>query len=591
MKYHAGLIALLIFLQGGVAKAADHAIAMHGTPKYGPEASHFDYANPTAPKGGRLTLGLTGTFDSFNPFIVRGVPAAGRRLTHQSLLARGYDEPFSLYGLIADRVSTPPGRSSVTFRLREGARFHDGSEITVDDVVFSLETLRDRGRPNHRFYYGQVARIERPGPRQVRFHFKDSGNRELPLIMGLMPILSMASFEKRPFNKVSLVPLLGSGPYRVDKVDPGRSITYRRIPGHWAAELPALKGQHNFDLRGFDYFRDDAAMLQAFKAGIVDLRPESDPARWATAYDFPARSEGNAKLMAFAHSRPAGMYAIALNTRRTQFKDRRVRQALAYAFDFKWLNRNLFHNAYTRTRSYFENSELAATKLPDQAELALLTPFRAELPQEVFKQIYQPPASDGSGRLRKNLRSARNLLGEAGWEVRDLKLVNKATGQHFAFEIMLVRRHNKKLALHLARNLEKLGIKVAVRVVDTAQYQQRTATYDFDAMIYLWDPSLSPGNEQSFYWSCDAAKREGTRNYPGICQPAIDAMIGRISDASERTGLVAAVRAMDRTLQWGHYVIPLYHLKKDQVALWDKFGRPAKTPVYGYRLETWWQKQ
>lgn len=590
MKYRASLVALLILMQAGSAHATEHAIAMHGAPKYGPEATHFGYVNPNAPKGGRLTLGLTGTFDSFNPFIVRGVPAAGRRLSHQSLLARAYDEPFSLYGLIADKVTSPPERTSVTFHLREGTRFHDGSEITVDDVIFSLETLRDQGRPNHRFYYGQVARIERVGVREVRFHFKDSGNRELPLIMGLMPILSKASFEKRPFDKVSLTPLLGSGPYRVDKVDPGRSITYRRIPGHWAAELRALKGQYNFDLRRFDYFRDDAAMLQAFKAGIVDLRPEADPARWATAYDFPARERGEVKLMAFGHGRPAGMYAIALNTRRAQFNDRKVRRALAYAFDFNWLNRNLFHNAYSRTRSYFENSELAATELPDKKETALLAPYRNELPAEVFDKIYQPPTTDGSGRLRRNLRSARKLLAEAGWEIRDLKLINKASGRRFAFEIMLVRRHNKKLALHLARNLEKLGIEVAVRVVDTAQYQQRTATYDFDAMIYLWDPSLSPGNEQSFYWSCDAAKREGTRNYPGICQPAIDAMIGRISDASDRSGLVAAVRAMDRTLQWGQYVIPLYHLKKDQVALWDRFGRPSKVPVYGYRLESWWRK-
>jgi microcin C transport system substrate-binding protein len=495
-----------------------------------------------------------------------------------------------LYGLIADKVTTPADRKSVTFRLRKGARFHDGSEISVEDVIFSLQTLRSEGRPNHRFYYGQVARVERPAAGTIRFHFKDTGNRELPLIMGLMPILSKANFRDRPFNKVSLTPLLGSGPYRVDTVDPGRSVVYRRIPGHWTADLPVLVGLHNFDVRRFDYFRDDGAMLEAFKAGIVDLRPESDPARWATGYDFAARHDGKVKLMEFAHGRPAGMYAIALNTRRPQFADPKVRRALSYAFDFKWLNRTLFHKSYTRTRSYFENSELAATELPDAAEMALLEPYRDDLLPQVFGTVYAPPTTDGSGRLRRNMRIARGLLAEAGWEIRDLQLTNVETGKLLNFEIMLVRRHNEKIALHLSRNLAKLGIKVSVRTVDTAQYQQRASTYDFDAMINLWDPSLSPGNEQAFYWSCDAARREGTRNYPGICVPAVDDMIKRISDAPDRASLVAAVRAMDRILQWGHYVIPLYHLKKDRVAMWDKFGRPAKVPVYGYRLETWWQK-
>ncbi|MDA1099057.1 MAG: extracellular solute-binding protein [Proteobacteria bacterium] len=581
-------LAASIGLSCGGATAAP-AIAMHGTPKYSPDEGHFRYVNPTAPKGGRLVLGRVGSFDSLQHFIVRGARVDGRQLSHQSLLARGYDEPFTLYALIAEDIATPPDRGSVTFRLRPGARFHDGSEITVEDVIFSHEILRAKGRPNHRFYYAQVAAIERPAPRTVTFRFKDNRNRELPLIMGLMPILSRAWFQSREFDRVSLAPVLGSGPYIMDIVDPGRSIQYRRIKDHWAENLPAQKGQYNFDIVRYDYYRDDSAALEAFKAGKVDLRAESDPKLWAKSYDFPARNNGAVRLLEFSHGRPAGMHAIALNTRRTVFHEAKVRAALAYAFDFEWLNKTLYHDAYHRTRSYFENSELAATGPPSSAELALLAPYRDSLPKEVFTQAYTPPATDGSGRLRGNLHTARKLLAQAGWHVKNLHLVHDNGGKPFRFEIMLLRRSNEKLALHLARNLAKLGIEVAVRTVDTPQYQQRANTYDFDAMIYLWDPSLSPGNEQAFYWGADAAKRDGSRNYPGIQVPAIDSLVQKISDAPDRASLVAAVRAMDRVLQWGHYVIPLFHLKSDRIALWDRFGRPALTPLYGYRLETWWE--
>jgi microcin C transport system substrate-binding protein len=586
--FGAALAFLSVCLTGGGVAAAG-AIAMHGTAKYGPDDSNFSYANADAPKGGRQVLGRVGSFNSLQHFIVRGARADGRQLSHQSLLARSYDEPFSLYGLIAEDVACSPDRAAVSFRMRPSARFHDGTQITVEDVIFSLETLRAKGRPNHRFYYGQVAAIERPGPRTVTFRFKDNRNRELPLIMGLMPILSRASFQGREFNRVSLTPVMGSGPYVVDKIDPGRSIQYRRIKDHWAENLLSQRGQYNFDIVRYDYYRDDSAMLEAFKAGKVDLRAEGDPTLWAQAYDFPARRDGAVRLLEFGHGRPAGMYAVALNTRRPIFHDPKVRAAMAHALDFNWLNKNLYHGAYRRTRSYFENSELAATGLPSAAELALLTPYRDSLPGAVFRKSYAPPSADGSGRLRGNLRAARELLAQAGWHINDLQLVHDNGGEPFRFEIMLVRRGNEKLALHLTRNLAKLGIEVSVRTVDTAQYQQRKNTYDFDAMINLWDPSLSPGNEQAFYWGTEAAKREGSRNYPGIQVPAIDDLVRKISDAPDRASLVTAVRAMDRVLQWGHYVIPLFHLNADRVALWDRFGRPATTPLYGYRLETWWE--
>ncbi|MBT5191957.1 MAG: ABC transporter substrate-binding protein [Rhodospirillaceae bacterium] len=404
----------------------------------------------------------------------------------------------------------------------------------------------------------------------------------------MMPILSKASFADRKFDRVSLTPLLGSGPYVVDEVDPGRSIQYRRLKDYWARDLPSQRGQHNFDIVRYDYYRDDSAMLEAFKAGKVDLRVEHEPRLWAQAYDTPARRDGRIKLLEFKHGRPAGIYAVALNSRRAQFRDARVRAALAHAIDFKWLNRTLFHGAYQRTRSYFENSELAATGLPSAAEVALLTPYRNSLAGEIFTQSYAPPTADGSGRLRGNNRTARRLLAQAGWRIKDLKLRHEGGGKAFRFEIMLLRRGNVKLALHLARNLEKLGIDVEVRLVDTAQYQQRTNTFDFDAIFHTWEPSLSPGNEQAFYWGSEAARQPGSRNYPGIRVPAVDALIQKISDAPDRASLVTAVRAMDRILQWGHYVIPLFHLKADRVALWDKFGRPEQMPLYGYRLETWW---
>jgi microcin C transport system substrate-binding protein len=564
------------------------AIAMHGDPKHGPGFSHFDYVNPHAPKGGRLVEGRVGSFESLHHFIIRGARAEGRHLSHQSLLARTQDEPFTLYALIAEDVATPPDRTAVTFRLRPGARFHDGSEITVGDVIFSYETLRQKGRPNHRYFYGLVDKVENSHKRIVTFHFKANTNREMPLIMGMMPILSKASFANRPFDRVSLTPVLGSGPYMVDRVDPGRSIQYRRLPNYWAKDLPSQRGQHNFDVIRYEYYRDDNALLEAFKAGKIDVRSEHDPRRWAQAYNTPARREGRIKLQAFEHGRPAGMYAVVLNTRRPQFRDARVRAALAHAIDFKWLNRTLFHGAYKRTRSYFENSELAATGLPSPTEAALLAPYRDSLPDEVFTTAYVPPQGDGKGRLRDNMRRARKLLAQAGWHIKDLKLRHDDGGPAFTFEIMLVRQGNKRLALHLARNLEKLGIDVVVRLVDSAQYQQRTNTFDFDAIFHRWEPSLSPGNEQAFYWGSEAADSPGSRNYPGIRVAAIDALVDKIADAPDRASLVMAVRAMDRVLQWGHYVIPLFHQKADRVTLWDRFGRPKRTPLYGFRLETWW---
>lgn len=586
----AAVLGLGLLLAGGASPAAagSHGIAMHGPLKYGAGFEHFDYVRPDAPRGGELRRALIGTFDNLNPFIVKGTPAYGRHLAFESLLRRAWDEPFSLYGLVAESIETPDDRSSVTFVLRPEARFHDGRPITVDDVVFSWETLKERGRPNHRLYYRQVRRVERPGARSVRFVFDGrSRDRELPMIMGLMPILSKSYFETVAFEETTLEPPLGSGPYRVERVDPGRTVVYRRDPGYWGRDLPVNRGQHNFDRVRFDYYRDADVMMEAFKAGEYDFREEASAARLATGYDFPAARDGRVKVERLAHGRPSGMRALVFNTRRAIFADRAVRYALAHAFDFDWVRRALLHGAYVRTRSIFDNSELGSRGLPEGGELALLEPFRDRLPPEIFDTAYRPP---GAGRsVRANLREARRRLAGAGWSVRGGALRRDSDGLAMAFEILLALPGNEKIALAFARGLERLGAEVRVRTVDAAQYRNRRNAWDFDMLIHHWRTSLSPGNEQAFYWGTAAAGQEGARNYPGVRDPIVDEFIGRMTRVRGRAAFVDAVRAMDRVLLRGHYFVPLYHRNEDYVAWWDKFGRPEAVPLYGFTTDAWWE--
>ena len=570
------------------AAAGSHGIAMHGTPGYGADFEHFSYADPAAPKGGELRRAMTGTFDSLNPFIIKGVRARGGHLVFETLLRRAWDEPFSLYGLVAESIDVPDDRSSVTFTLRPEARFHDGSPITADDVVFSWETLKEQGRPNHRLYYRQVRRVERPDARSVRFVFDtESPDRELPMLMGLMPIVSKSYYETVTFEDTTLVPPLGSGPYRVENVEPGRSIVYRRDPEYWGRHLAVNRGQFNFDRIRYDYYRDGEVMMEAFKAGEYDFRSESSSARLATGYDFPAVSAGRVRLERIDHGRPSGMHAFVFNTRREIFADRTVRHALAHAFDFDWINKSLLHGAYVRTRSIFDNSELASRGVPEGAELTLLAPFRDQLPADVFERPYLPPGAGET--VRANLGKARRLLAEAGWTVRDGALQRAADGLPMTFEILLVHPENEKIALAFVRNLERLGVEARVRTVDTAQFQNRRNNYDFDMLIYRWGMSLSPGNEQAFYWGTPAADQEGTRNYPGVRVPAVDHLIRHMTNVRARDEFVATIRAMDRVLLWGHYFIPLYHRNDDYVAYWDKYGRPATSSLYGVVVESWWE--
>jgi microcin C transport system substrate-binding protein len=564
-----------------------HGLSIHGDLKYPPGFPHFAYVNPAAPKGGDVRLAATGTFDNLNPFILKGVPAQGMGGTFETLLVPSSDEPSSEYGLVAETVETPPDRSWVAFTLRAAARFHDGSPITVDDVIWTFETLRTKGHPLYRTYYGAVASVEKTGPRTVRFTFKPGDNRELPVILGQLPVLSKAYWSGRDFTKTTLEPPLGSGPYRVESFEPGRSITYKRVPDYWAAALPVNIGRYNFDTIRYDYYRDDTVALEAFKGGAYDLRQEPSSKNWARAYDVPAVRDGRIRKEQIPNEVPTGMQGFVYNTRRSIFRDRRVREALAAAFDFEWSNAHLFYGAYTRTRSYFSNSELASRGLPSAAELAVLAPFRGRVPEEVFTREYQPPATEPGG-LRPNLVRALELLKEAGWVVRDLRLVNAETGEPFTFEILLDDATFERIALPFVKNLERLGITARVRTVDSAQYEYRLKQFDFDMVVGLFPQSLSPGNEQVDFWASVSADTPGSRNLPGVRDPVVDKLIELLIAAPDRDALVARTRALDRVLLWGHYVIPHFHITAFRVAYRDRFGRPKVPPKYELGVDTWW---
>ena len=564
-----------------------HGLSIHGDLKYGPGFSHFDYVNPRALKGGSVTLSATGTFDNLNPFILKGVPAAGIGNTFDTLTVASADEPSSEYGLVAETIETPPDRSWVAFTLRPEARFHDGSPMTVEDVIWTFDTLKTRGHPLYRSYYAQVARVEKTGPRTVKFTFKRGENRELPVIVGQLPVLSKAYWAGRDFAKTTLDAPLGSGPYRVESLEPGRAITYRRVKDYWGAALPVNVGRFNFDTIRYDYYRDRTVALEAFKGGAFDLRVEDSSKNWATAYDVPPVRDGRIRKEQIPNEVPTGMQAWVYNTRRAIFSDPRVREALAAAFDFEWSNAHLFYGAYTRTRSYFSNSELASRGLPSEAELQVLAPFRGRVPDEVFTREYRPPSTEPGG-LRPNLVHALELLKQAGWVVRDMRLVNAETGRPLTFEILLDDPTWERIALPFVKNLERLGVSARVRTVDSAQYQYRMKQFDFDMTVALFSQSLSPGNEQIDFWASASADTPGSRNLTGVRDPMVDRLIDLVISAPDRPALVARTRALDRVLLWGHYVIPHFHITAFRVAYWNRFGRPAVSPKYDLGFDTWW---
>ena len=564
-----------------------HGLSMYGEMKYGPGFEHFAYVNPKAPKGGTVKLFAIGTFDTLNPFTLRGVPAAGAGQVFDTLMTNSADEAFAYYGLVAETVETPADRSWVAFTLRPHARFHDGSPMTVDDVIWTFETLKTKGHPLYRSYYAAVTKAEASGPRRVRFTFKVAMNRELPLIVGQLPVLSKAWWTGRDFGKTTLEPPLGSGAYRVESFEPGRSITYRRVKDYWAAALPVNVGRQNFDAIRYDYYRDGTVALEAFKGGAYDIRQENSAKSWATGYDVPAVHDGRIKKEQIPNEVPTGMQGFAYNTRREQFRDPRVREALAAAFDFEWSNAHLFYGAYTRTESYFSNSELAARGLPSDAERAVLAPYRGRIPDAVFTESYRAP-STAAGGIRPNLVRAMRLLEAAGWVVRDMRLVHAATGRPMTIEILLDDPTWERITLPFVQNLERLGVAARIRTVDHAQYEYRTKHFDFDMTVTLWGQSLSPGNEQADFWGSEAARTPGSRNLAGISDPVVDELIAQLIAAPDRAALIARTRALDRVLLFGHYLIPHFHITAFRTAYWNRFARPAIAPKYELGLDTWW---
>lgn len=592
----AACVAFAVWAPAGLAQDDAphvHAIAMHGDVKYPPDFTHFDYVNPDAPKGGEIVLSAIGTFDSLNPFIIKGTPAIGSGLIYETLLTNSLDEPFTEYGLLAESVQVPEDRSWVAFKLREEARWHDGKPVTVDDVIFSFEALTTKGNPGFRAYYADVVKAEAAGPRTVRFTFKEGiVNRELPLIMGQLTILPKHDFETKAFDETTLEPPIGSGPYRIETLEAGKFIQFRRVQDYWGKDLPVNRGHYNVDAIRYDYYRDATVQVEAFVSHEFDFRAENNSKVWATAYEGPMVQSGVLVKELIPHQIGTGMQGFVFNTRKEKFADPRLRRALAYAFDFEWTNANLFYGQYTRTKSYFSNSELASEGLPEGQELEILEAFRGRVPDEVFTTVFEPPTTNAERTLRTNLKTAQDMLSSAGYQTVDGALIDSSTGKPMTIEFLLVAPAFERIVGPVVQNLKKLGVTADIRIVDSAQYQKRVEDFDFDMVVSGWGQSQSPGNEQRNYWSSATADVVGSRNLAGIKDPAIDELIEQLISAPDRATLVAATRALDRVLLWGHYVIPNWHISGFRLLHWDKFARPEVLPKYGMGFpDTWWIDQ
>ncbi len=579
-----------LLLLAGVAQAEPrHAITLYDEPpKYPANFQHFDYVNPDAPKGGTLRQQSVGGFDSFNPFIPKG-NAVGVGLIYDSLTYHSPDEPFTEYGLLAERIDKAPDNSYVRFILNPKARFHDGTPVTAEDVIFTFNILLEKGDPMYRHYYADVAQVVAEDKLRVRFDFKHQDNRELPLILGQIQVLPKHWWATRDFSKGDLEPPLGSGPYRIGKVAPGSAVTFERVKDWWAKDLPVSRGLYNFDRIQVDFYRDSQVALEAFKAGQFDVNLEYSAKDWNTGYDSPALRAGKFVQLAIPNHNPAGMQGYVFNLRRPIFQDRRLREAIAQLFDFEWANKQLFYGAYKRTHSYFENSEMAATGLPSEAELKLLEPLRDKLPPEVFSQEFKPPVSDGSGIIREQSRRAYQLLTEAGYRIDNDKMIGP-DGKQLAFEFLNFQPNLERVVLPFKRNLAELGIDLQIRRVDVSQYINRLRSRDFDMTSAIWPQSSSPGNEQREFWHSSSADNPGSRNLMGLRDPAIDQLVEGLIRSGSREELITHARALDRALLWGHYVVPNYYVDTWRVAYWKRFGRPPVTPLYDYGLMTWWEE-
>ena len=585
-----------LFLDVSAWAEPRQSIAMHGSARYQPGFTHFDYANPDAPKGGTLTLGVLGSFDSLNPFIVKGNAVSGLRggiaedNVYESLMVRGYDEPFTLYALVASSIDVPDDRSRVTFEIDPRAHFSDGIPITPADVIFSFETLREHGYPSFKANYADVDHVERIGEHGVTFVFKGTSNRELPLILGLMPILPKHATNPDTFENTSLVPPVGSGPYVVADVDPGRQMKLKRDPNYWGKDLAVRRGLYNFDVIRYDYFRDNTNLFESFKKGDIDFISEGDPARWSQAYDFAAVADGRVLKESFISGLPKGMVGFAMNTRRPLFANVRVREAVVRLFDFEWANKNLYFGLYERTQSYFDGSDLASTgHSADDREKKLLAPFPDAVAPQFLSGAWRAPVTDGSGRDRAQLKAGLDLLLAAGFHLEGGQL-KSADGQPLRFEILTLTHEQERIALAFQRTLKAIGIDTSVRNVDSSEYDKREKTFDFDMTMWSWPASLSPGNEQRHRWTSAAASEQGSYNLPGVQSPASDAAIEALVGAGTREDLIAATRVLDRVLLSGYYVVPLFHVPGQWVAHWARITHPERSSLFGLVLPAWWAR-
>lgn len=584
---------------GAAGGGGRHALSLYGDVKYPPGFAYVDYVNPDAPKGGSVRYGDLGTFDNVNPFILKGVSFVrfansfmGSGALFDTLMAGTADEPSTAYGLIAESVEFPDDRLSLTFALRAGARFHDGSPITAADVVWTFRTLVAKGHPAFRATLADVAGAEALDERRVRFRFKTNTNRTLPLTVAGLPVLPAAWWEGKEFDRPTLAPLLGNGPYRMAEVQPGRTIVYERVADYWARDLPISRGTSNFDRVQVDYYRDLTVMREAFKAGLIDVFEENTAADWYNAYDFPAARQGLVVKREVPHEVPRGMQRFVFNTRRPLFQDARVREALGYALDFQWYNKTYFYGSYKRCKSYWNNSELGSSGLPGGDELALLERYRGRVPEAVFATVFEPPDYPDAAAFRNGLRAAFGLLKEAGWIFRGDRLVNDATGQPFEFEFMNDEPRLERVILPFLQNLQRLGIKGSLRGVDAAQADIRTREYDFDMVSVNFGASLTPGNELRQLYSSAAAGTPGSSNLSGIRDPVVDELVELVVNAGTRAELVTRVRALDRVLLHGHYGVPNWYQDTYRVAYWDKFGTPTVQPKYvsmpAGAVPAWW---
>ena len=585
------LVAVAAVAPAAQAAERSHGLSAFGDLKYPADFKHFDYVNPDAPKGGRLATMPTSsinTFNEFNGFVLRGDPAEGLGLLFNSLMVRALDEPDAVYGLIAESAEVADDKMSVTFHLRPEARFRDGTPVTADDVVFTLETVKTKGHPRYQLSLRDVAGATAPDPHTVTYQFNGENVRDLPVLVATLPVLSKAYYTANDFLKESLDPPLGSGPYAIADFRQGTYVTYKRRPDYWAADLPVNRGRYNFDEIRFEYYRDRAVGLEAFKAKAYDLREEFTSKSWATEYDIPAVRAGQILKLTLPDGRPSGAQGMFINMRRAKFADPRLREALDYAFDFEWTNKTLFFGLYTRTASYFENSDLKAEGKPSAGELTLLEPFKDRLPPEVFGEPYSPPVTDASGRFRPSTRMASKLLDEAGWPLQD-GVRRNAKGEPLEIEFLIDDPVTERILGPYTGRLTDLGVKASLRRIDATEEQERLRRFDFDVVTERYSLSPTPGPEVRAYWSSEAAREDGSFNLSGIADPVTDALIGKILAAKSRDDLRTACRAIDRVLRAGHYWVPEWFKPVHHIATWDKYSRPAVQPKYDAGiLDTWW---